>query len=45
MTFDVELERRLAAVTPDQVRAAMAKHISPGDLVVVKAGDFRKIVQ
>jgi zinc protease len=45
MMFDAELERRLSAVTPDQVRAAMTRHIDPSKLLIVKAGDFKKIVQ
>jgi zinc protease len=42
LAWDAELERKVAALTPDQIRDAMARHIDPARLVVVKAGDFAK---
>jgi zinc protease len=45
MAFDVQLEQRLRTVTPDQVRAALAKYIDPAKLVTIKAGDFKKVIQ
>lgn len=40
MTWDAELEKKIAALTPDQVNAALRKHIDPKKLVAVAAGDF-----
>ncbi len=34
------LNRRIAALTPEQVRAAFRKHIDPKRIVIVRAGDF-----
>lgn len=38
--WDAELERKLAALTPGEVVAALRKHVDPAKLVVVKAGSF-----
>ena len=40
MTFDAELEAKIAALTPEQVQAALQKYIHPDKLVTVSAGDF-----
>jgi zinc protease len=40
--FEQEQEKRIAALTPDDVRAAFARHIDPQRLVIVRAGDFKK---
>jgi zinc protease len=37
-----ELEGRIAALTPEDVRAAFRRYIEPGNLVIVRAGDFKK---
>jgi zinc protease len=37
-----ELENKIASLTPDQVNAAVRKHIDPAKLVVIHAGDFKK---
>jgi zinc protease len=37
-----EQEKRIAALTPEDVRAAFRKHIEPQKLVIVRAGDFQK---
>jgi zinc protease len=37
-----ELERRLQAVSPAEIQAAFKKHIVPGNLVIIRAGDFKK---
>jgi zinc protease len=39
--WDIEFEKRLAALTPEQIRDALRRHIDPAKLSVVKAGDFR----
>ncbi len=35
-----DLEKRIAALTPDEVKAAFGKHIDPKRLVIIRAGDF-----
>ncbi len=42
LAWDAALEQKVAALTPAQVHEAMARHIDPARLVVVKAGDFAK---
>ena len=40
--WDIEFERRIAALTAAQVNAAMRRHIDPARLSVVVAGDLKK---
>jgi zinc protease len=42
LAWDEELERKVAALTPEQINAAMRKYIDPSRLVIVKSGDFAK---
>ena len=42
MAFDAEIEKKVAALTPDQVNAAFRRHVDVSKLTVVKAGDFKK---
>ncbi len=42
MVFDTELERRVGALTVDQVNAALRRYLRPDKLTVIKAGDFAK---
>jgi zinc protease len=42
MKFTADLERKIDALTPEQVVAAVRKHWHPNDLVIVTAGDFKK---
>jgi zinc protease len=37
-----ELEKQIAALTPEDVKAAFRKYIDPKKLVIVRAGDFKK---
>jgi zinc protease len=37
-----DTEKRIAALTPDEVKAAFGKYIDPKKLVIVRAGDFKK---
>ncbi len=37
-----ETEKRIAALTPEDVKAAFQKYIDPKKLVIVRAGDFKK---
>jgi zinc protease len=39
--WDVEFEKRIAALTTDEVNAALRRHVDPARLSVVAAGDFR----
>jgi zinc protease len=43
MTFDSELEKKIAALTPEQLQAAVRKHIDPSQLSFFRAGDFKKV--
>ncbi len=43
MAFDAELEQKVNALTPAQVRAAMAKYLDPAGLTYMRAGDFKKV--
>jgi len=38
--WDIELERRIAELTPDAVRDALRRHLELERLAVTKAGDF-----
>ncbi len=40
MAFQAELEKKIQAQTPEQIVAALRKHIDPKKLVIVTAGDF-----
>jgi zinc protease len=37
-----ETDKRIAALTPDAVKSAFRKYIDPHNLVVIRAGDFKK---
>ena len=39
--WDVAFERRIGALGAEEVRAALARHIDPARLSLLKAGDFR----
>ena len=40
MAWDAALEKQIESLTPEQVNAALRKHLDPNKLVVVAAGDF-----
>jgi zinc protease len=42
MAYDAELERRIMALTPAEVNAAVKKYLDPKRTVIVRAGDFAK---
>jgi zinc protease len=42
LNYDAELEKKVAALAPDDVHAALKKHLDPKRLVIVIAGDFAK---
>jgi zinc protease len=42
MAWDGELEKRVTALTPDDIVAAFRRNIDVGRVSIVKAGDFKK---
>ena len=40
LAWDAEMEKKVEALTPEQILAAMRKRIDPGRLTIIKAGDF-----
>lgn len=42
MEFDAELEKQIMALTPEQLQAAVRKHIDPSQISYFRAGDFEK---
>lgn len=42
MAFDADLDKKLEALTPEVINAAMKKHIDPARIITVRAGDFAK---
>jgi len=45
MTFDEDIEKRIGALTADQVNAALRRTLDPARMAVVMAGDFSKVTQ
>jgi len=42
LAWDEDLEKKVAALNPEDVAAAMRRNIDPAKISVVKAGDFAK---
>lgn len=42
MEFHAALEKKVTGLKPDEVSAAVRKHLQPKKLVLVRAGDFKK---
>ena len=40
--YQAVIEKQVAALTVEQVNAAFKKYVKPEDLLIVKAGDFKK---
>jgi zinc protease len=40
--WDIQLESRIAALKPEEVNAAVKKHLDPARLALVVAGDFKR---
>lgn len=40
LSWDADVEAKIAALTPAQINAAFRKHIDPAGVSIVKAGDF-----
>lgn len=45
MTFDGDIEKKIASLTADQVNAALRRTFDPAKMAVVMAGDFSKVTQ
>jgi zinc protease len=43
MAFDADLEKKVAALTPDDVVQALRRHIDLARFSIVKAGDFKSL--
>ena len=43
LTWDDGFEKKVMALTPEQINAAMKKHLNPDKISIMKAGDFAKI--
>lgn len=42
LAWDAELDKKVAALTAEQIHAAMRKFIDPNKITIIKAGDFAK---
>jgi zinc protease len=42
LQWDADLDAKLKALTPEQIVAAMRRHIDPAKITIIKAGDFAK---
>jgi zinc protease len=42
MARDAAIEQKISALTPEQVTAAVKRHIDPSSITIIKAGDFKK---
>ena len=45
MAFDGEVEKKIGALTADQVNAVLRRTLDPSKMTVVMAGDFAKVTQ
>ncbi len=44
-SWNANKEKNVAALTPEKVNAAIKKHLDYSKMIVVKAGDFKKVVK
>jgi len=42
LSWDADFEKKIAALTPEQITAALRRHIDPSKITIIKAGDFQK---
>jgi zinc protease len=42
LAWDEEFEKKVNALTPDEIVAAMRRHLDPAKITIIKAGDFAK---
>ncbi len=45
LAWDAEMEKKVETLAPEQILAALRKHIDPAKITIVKAGDFAKAAQ
>ena len=45
MDWDADLEKKVDALTPAEIQAAIRRHIDMSSISIVKAGDFKKAAQ
>jgi len=43
LAWDDAFEKKVSALTPDEIVAAMRRHIDPAKITIIKAGDFAKV--
>ncbi len=42
MAFDADLEKKIEALTPEEITAAFRRYIDPAQISIARAGDFKK---
>ena len=42
MAFDAEMDKKIQALTPQQIVDAMRRHLKVEEMSIAKAGDFKK---
>ncbi len=42
LRWDADLESKIKALTPEQINAAMRRHVNPARITIMKAGDFKR---
>jgi zinc protease len=42
LKWDEDVEGKIKALTPEQINAAMRRHMNPAKISIIKAGDFKK---
>ncbi len=43
LAWDADFEKKVMALTPEVITAAMRRHINPAEISIIKAGDFKKV--
>ncbi len=43
LKWDADLEKKIAALTPEQILQSMKRHLDMSKIIIVKAGDFEKV--
>jgi zinc protease len=43
MAFAADLEKKVAALTPQQIQDVLKRHLDVPAMSIVKAGDFKKV--
>jgi zinc protease len=45
LTWDADFEKKVGALTPDQIASALRKYLDPSKMSIFKAGDFAKALK